>query len=54
MFKKVSSMLLSMHSTAYDDVCHSYSLAFISASLFDVLKSVNTDLKVVAYLVACY
>jgi len=54
MFKKVSSMLLSIQSTVYDDVCHSYSLAFTSASLFDILKSVNTDLKVVAQLVACY
>jgi hypothetical protein len=54
MYKKVCSMLLSIQATVCDDVCHSYSLAFTSASLSDILESVNTDLKVVAHLVACY
>jgi hypothetical protein len=33
MYKKVSSMLLSIQSAVYDYVCHSYSLAFTSATL---------------------
>ena len=33
MYKEVSSMLLFVQSTVYDDDCHSYSLAVTSASL---------------------